>query len=1246
MKALKEILMLVKVFFKHVWVLVKRIYAYKNIPDVKYHDLGPIENVEDCEEHIRALKWAFANQRIKNVALTGPYGAGKSSIISTFLERNPVIEEQSIRLSLATFSDMTEEDSKLISINIEEGIFKQLFYKVKQSEIPQSRFRKIERIQFWKIFGLCLFSIAVVLCLTFIFAFETFSKLFQTIYNSGVHLKHICVDLHPKLGSIIVSDQAAGGISLLFIAIIVLLATFFIAKRIQKHDIRLTFKGDKLPIDATVGQPELNSDSIFDKHIDELLYFFESTKYRYVFIEDLDRFNDPGIFVKLRELNALLNNYDAIKERVVFVYAIGDNMFRDTERTKFFDFIIPVIPVINSTNSGEILQRMLQPDGKKEVQHDISRGYILDVSPFISDMRILQNIYNEFLIYKTTLVTQQKLELKDEPMMSLIIFKNLYPTQFANLQMEKGLIKEAFEAKKSFLNNKTKELQAEIKKKTDLLLGIEEDTLKSANELRYAFLGELTGWQGIVSSFGTRYGADIAATALFQNNFDTDKLIDSNVCRLYYRTSSGGHTTMSLPNNYAELVSKYCKRLEYLQYAEGNKREAVREEIEELQQKIRTLSACTLKKLCADYGVDEVISSEKVKANRFLVFMLRKGYIHEGYADYMNFFKGNSISTEDMNYILAVKNQQPLDFQYPLTKKAQLMERLQPYEFEELAILNVDLLEFMLSYSEYDNELHIMINQLANGSNESWKFIDLFMDLTTCEARFVQMLSTAWPGMWHKICSHEILTYDRKIRYLASLLSNCSVECLSEQNMNGSMTEFFECHEDILQRLAPELVTKLTQVIPELGITFKKISIDHVQADLLDFIFDGCHYSINIDMIQAIVTHRNKELCGELETKNYTTILALGYDALTAYIHGNLDSYIEDVFLSEKNTKEEVPAIAQLTMRVIENSTLCEKIITHEDFCAISIWDMYHGKQERISDSVQFVWDTVLKQGKVQVSWENVYAYWGELNLSDALLQYIDENAESLCSMVSDVLTDAFKRDVITSELSIKGFGFVRSRLRMNEFDIALKDIAEEKLTLMIQNCDFEFTSADYKELSEYMPDQCVPYILRNQSQFEQVMDEIDLTSNSFEELVLSPEFGQTLKEKVINQNSQDLMTEKAARAIYAIGVTLSIESFWAVWNKLNDVNEQVKFFYSHYKCLGVDDVEKCFLGMGEPFDKFTRQISWHKEYLLDTPENRELAAWLKSIKYLTSTECTTQQKLDGFKNIDVPLIACRIKAK
>lgn len=53
------------------------------------------------------------------------------------------------------------------------------------------------------------------------------------------------------------------------------------------------------------------------------------------------------------------------------------------------------------------------------------------------------------------------IKLVDEKMLSLIIFKNLYPKDFAELQNEQdeGIVKQAFKNKQSFIEKSTKKLE-------------------------------------------------------------------------------------------------------------------------------------------------------------------------------------------------------------------------------------------------------------------------------------------------------------------------------------------------------------------------------------------------------------------------------------------------------------------------------------------------------------------------------------------------------------------------------------------------------------------------------------------------------------------------------------------------------------------------------------------------------------------------------------------------------------------
>ncbi|MEI3384077.1 MAG: hypothetical protein V8R62_00200 [Faecalibacillus intestinalis] len=128
--------------------------------------------------------------------------------------------------------------------------------------------------------------------------------------------------------------------------------------------------------------------SIFNKYLDEILYFFEVNNYNIVIFEDLDRFKNPEIFVKLRELNFLINNYEKVDRKVVFIYAIKDDVFLSKERTKFFYFIIPIIPYLNSTNSYEILRKYVL-----KVSTSIDEDYINDIAPYIDDMRLMNLIF-------------------------------------------------------------------------------------------------------------------------------------------------------------------------------------------------------------------------------------------------------------------------------------------------------------------------------------------------------------------------------------------------------------------------------------------------------------------------------------------------------------------------------------------------------------------------------------------------------------------------------------------------------------------------------------------------------------------------------------------------------------------------------------------------------------------------------------------------------------------------------------
>lgn len=297
----------------------------------------------------------------------------------------------------------------------------------------------------------------------------------------------------------------------------------------------------------------------------------------------------------------------------------------------FFDFIIPVIPIINSTNSGEIFLQKIDKSKKMGISHELSQGFILDIAPYVEDMRILQNIYNEFIVYKNTIRMEQGLKLSDEAMMALVVFKNLYPKDFADIQLEKGIIKKAFVDKEKYINNKHSSTQREIAEIKDSLKAHKNEYLNEIKELKLIMLTALASWEGIV------YKIDAYHSAFYSDNIldDSFALSDlSNVegCTVHYVTWRRNNASKRV-DSCKNTVFTYLKRIELLQSVHEKGIVRFKEEIELKQKEERRISRWTLKKILEQFGVEEVLS-EEVRRNSLLVFLLRRGYIDETYTSW------------------------------------------------------------------------------------------------------------------------------------------------------------------------------------------------------------------------------------------------------------------------------------------------------------------------------------------------------------------------------------------------------------------------------------------------------------------------------------------------------------------------------------------------------------------------------------------------------------------------------------
>ncbi|EEE8582949.1 hypothetical protein CV241_004692, partial [Salmonella enterica subsp. enterica serovar Javiana] len=153
---------------------------------------------------------------------------------------------------------------------------------------------------------------------------------------------------------------------------------------------------------------EESEESYFDRYLNEVLYLFENVNADAIIFEDMDRFNSNHIFERLHEVNRLVNIQRTLaghkKSTLRFIYLLRDDIFISKDRTKFFDYIIPVIPVVDSSNSYDHFISHFDDGGILEL---FNERFLQGISLYIDDMRILKNIYNEFQVYYNKLNTTE-----------------------------------------------------------------------------------------------------------------------------------------------------------------------------------------------------------------------------------------------------------------------------------------------------------------------------------------------------------------------------------------------------------------------------------------------------------------------------------------------------------------------------------------------------------------------------------------------------------------------------------------------------------------------------------------------------------------------------------------------------------------------------------------------------------------------------------------------------------------------
>ena len=109
--------------------------------ELKFQKLTPINDIE-LGVYKDGMDYIFENKDIRNIAITGAYSSGKSSVLESYKNKANL---QFIRISLAHFCSFNEGTDRIMTEAIVEGkIINQLIHHLDSDKIQQTGF-KIKR---------------------------------------------------------------------------------------------------------------------------------------------------------------------------------------------------------------------------------------------------------------------------------------------------------------------------------------------------------------------------------------------------------------------------------------------------------------------------------------------------------------------------------------------------------------------------------------------------------------------------------------------------------------------------------------------------------------------------------------------------------------------------------------------------------------------------------------------------------------------------------------------------------------------------------------------------------------------------------------------------------------------------------------------------------------------------------------------------------------------------------------------
>lgn len=790
--------------------------ANASAAEIKYSLLSPVL-LEDQEiaRYSDEFELALTHQDAKNIALSGPYGAGKSSVAMTLETKETAKGKVWAHISLADFKGVSTERS------VEDEILSQLVYKVPAKALSKStlkplrdepRHKDLLRTALLVLFGLDTAFLA---------------------YEAGHGITFSLPSTSPRATFVIAAMAWC------------FLAACAIYREIRTKTISRTFKRLKV-LNAEIELFSSDSDTALDKYMNDIVYVLKNSPLDVVVFEDIDRFNDLTVFEKLRRINNLSN--EGRPSTLRFLYLIKDSLFNEShDRTKFFDFIIPVIPFVDPSNSVNLLKRGLKAGGL-----EVDEAFLYQLSGFIDDPRILKEICNESIHYREFLFPGDEISRHyPEKLIGIVSYKVIFPEDYENLQRGCGYVQSLFDKKERIVNLLIKQNRDKINEHQEELRRIKQVLQVNENELQLLYLSTRKDFRRSSSfQYVNNNGPTEPSDLLESLRQDPDLNLNQKIEEM----KSGG--------------TRYAARLEEIRRSSEATSAVLYRQIGDLEKQSSEYSRMKLSDLIAEYNGEEdffAVSSAdlareedyeefaigKVMANRYfplIRFLVSQGWLDETYPRYMSHIYPDSILPSDLDFVNSVLGAGLPQPEYEIANSRAVVIRLDDKAISRSSARNYSLLASLLSSG---NEQMTKAMLRGVGHDRDGRFIAGFLSSDHFNQSAFSLLDEIYPAWAIDVIADSAITDSQKTLSLRHAFAANNLPSAIADNAQG-VGEYISTLSDFPSAPIPN-PQHFVESLAKVPYSPSDIDIDACDKYVLEKIVELGMYVPNADLVSKLV---------------------------------------------------------------------------------------------------------------------------------------------------------------------------------------------------------------------------------------------------------------------------------------------------------------------------------------------------------------------------------------------------------